>query len=38
MWQIGLVAFGTLECGIGYPGVFTNVSHYLPWIVKNLEA
>ena len=33
---IGIVSFGTKECGIGRPGVYTRVKSFLPWIKKQL--
>lgn len=32
---IGLTSFGiSLGCEAGWPGVFTRISHYMPWILK----
>ena len=36
-YQVGLVSYGTSDCGIGKPGVYTKISGYLDWIDKNLE-
>ena len=37
MYLKGVVSFGTQECGKGYPGVYTNVKHYIPWIKRNMK-
>nr|CAH7724589.1 unnamed protein product [Callosobruchus chinensis] len=35
--QVGIVSFGTAECGIGKPSVFTRVSEYKDWIANNSD-
>lgn len=40
MVQFGIVSFGVASCGVleGYPGIYTKVSPYLPWILDNMVA
>lgn len=36
-YLVGITSFGPLECGkTDYPGVYTNVNDYIPWIKKNI--
>ena len=35
-YLIGIVRFGTSNCGVGFPGIYTKVTNYLDWIEKNL--
>ncbi|XP_076657393.1 serine protease ea-like [Halictus rubicundus] len=35
---VGVVSFGPTSCGMeGWPGIYTNVSHYVPWILSKLR-
>jgi secreted trypsin-like serine protease len=35
----GIVSVGVPSCGkFNLPAVYTNVSHYLPWILDNVGA
>lgn len=36
-YQVGIVSFGTKQCGKGTPGVYTRVTSHLDWIKENLE-
>jgi len=36
-YLIGIVSFGSRECGNGRPGIYTRVSSFIPWIVNNLK-
>jgi len=36
-YLVGIVSFGTKECGTGYPGVYTSIEYYLPWIIANMK-
>jgi len=33
---VGIVSFGSTDCGSGSPAVYTRVTEYIPWIRKNL--
>ncbi len=36
-FQVGVVSFGPRKCaGQGIPAVYTNVSHYLNWILDTV--
>lgn len=35
---LGLVSFGPRQCGLSnFPGVYTRVSSYMEWILRNIE-
>merc|ERR1712241_1456918 len=36
-YLVGIVSFGTKKCGQGYPGVYSSIRYYLPWIIANME-
>ncbi|KAF5271718.1 hypothetical protein FQA39_LY08041 [Lamprigera yunnana] len=37
-YVIGIVSFGPASCGLeGWPGIYTRVTEYIPWIVRNLK-
>ncbi|XP_012285284.1 serine protease easter-like [Orussus abietinus] len=36
---VGIVSFGPSPCGMqGWPGVYTKVDDYTPWVLRNLRA
>ena len=35
--QVGVVSFGSIRCGNGFPAVYTKVSAYATWIKQTLE-
>lgn len=37
MVQYGIVSFGVASCGVleGYPGIYTKIMPYLPWMLDN---
>jgi secreted trypsin-like serine protease len=37
MYLKGIVSFGTKKCGKGFPGVYINVTYYIPWILETLK-
>jgi len=36
-YLLGIVSFGSRNCGDGRPAIYTRVSSFIPWIVKNLK-
>ncbi|PZC75017.1 hypothetical protein B5X24_HaOG206842 [Helicoverpa armigera] len=36
-YLVGVVSFGPTICGIKKPGVYSSVSHFLKWILDNLD-
>ena len=36
-YQVGIVSYGTPECAIGLPGVYTNVVQLIPWIYNAMD-
>eukprot|EP00092_Neocalanus_flemingeri_P075460 GFUD01093474.1.p1 GENE.GFUD01093474.1~~GFUD01093474.1.p1 ORF type:complete len:480 (-),score=113.09 GFUD01093474.1:19-1458(-) len=36
-YLVGIVSFGSRDCGNGGAGVYTRVSSFIPWIEKNLK-
>jgi len=36
-YAIGIVSFGSRDCGNGIAGVYTRISEFIPWIKKNLR-
>ena len=36
MYLRGVLSFGSNKCGVGYPGVFTNIEAYIPWIENHM--
>lgn len=37
MYVLGLVAFGTLRCGLGAPSAYTDVASFWEWIIANMR-
>ena len=37
MYLLGVVSFGTRDCGTGSPGVYTRVESYISWIRSKLR-
>ena len=36
--QVGLVSYGSGECGVGEPGVYVRVASYMDWIESHLKS
>ena len=34
---IGVVSFGSKECGSGRPGVYTRITEHISWIKRNMK-
>ncbi len=37
MTLYGIVSAGSVKCGIGQPGIYTRVDHYIDWIKAHLR-
>lgn len=38
-YVLGIVSFGPSPCGMeGWPGVYTRITKYVPWIITKLKA
>ena len=37
LFLTGIVSYGTNLCGVGVPGVYTNVTHYIDWVKSELK-
>ena len=38
LWYLaGIVSYGTSQCGVGIPGIYTRVPTYIKWIETNLK-
>ena len=37
MFLVGVVSFGTPDCGTGVPGAYTRVEKFLEWIKDTLR-
>ena len=35
--QVGIVSFGSVRCGDGSPGIYTNIVAFRSWIEANLK-
>ncbi|EFA07560.1 phenoloxidase-activating factor 3 [Tribolium castaneum] len=37
-YVVGIVSSGSNRCGLeAFPGIYTNVSHYVPWIISKIK-
>ena len=36
-YEVGLVSYGTRNCGIGIPAVYTKVASFLSWIEEKMQ-
>ena len=37
-YLLGIVSFGSKNCGSGTPGIYTNVKDFIPWIKQTIRA
>lgn len=35
--QYGIVSYGPLQCGSGAPGIYTEVTKYIGWILDHIK-
>ena len=35
-YQVGVVSFGTVQCGVGIPGIYTRITSYIDWLKQNV--
>ncbi|KAK9869230.1 hypothetical protein WA026_002981 [Henosepilachna vigintioctopunctata] len=37
MYAVGVLSFGSKNCGQGVPSIFTSVNYYMDWIIDNIN-